>query len=86
MSKISVTFKMEEKLKFDLENFCDDLGMSLSTFFSVVAKKALRERKLDLDLSDYNDPFYSKKNMEILLKSKEEIEKTGGTIHEVLNG
>lgn len=83
MAKISVTFKMDEQLKFDLENFCDTLGMSLSTFFSVVAKKTLRENRIDLDLSQEKDPFYSAENIARLRRAKEQIDSTGGTVHEV---
>jgi DNA-damage-inducible protein J len=46
----------------------------------------LREKRIPFELKlkeeDF-DPFYSSKNMERLKKSIEQMEKTGGTIHEV---
>ncbi len=50
----------------------------------MAAKKLVRERKLEIDLSEKDDYFYSEENITRLLKAKEQIEKTGGTVHEVL--
>ncbi|MDD7409693.1 MAG: type II toxin-antitoxin system antitoxin, RelB/DinJ family [Fusobacterium gastrosuis] len=74
MAKTTITFKMDENLKFDLEKFCENIGMSMSTFFSVVAKKTLREKRLDINLLEEADPFYNSKNINRLLKAKERIE------------
>jgi len=41
----------------------------------------IRERRIPFELD--SDPFYSKENIERLKKSIEQMEKTGGTIHEV---
>ena len=74
MSKTTYAFKLDDNLKFDLENVCEELGITLPVFFTMAAKKLVRERKLEIDLSEKDD----------YLKAKEQIEKTGGTIHEVL--
>ncbi len=84
MSKTTYAFKLDDNLKFDLENVCEELGITLPVFFTMVAKKLVRERKLEIDLSEKDDYFYSEENITRLLKAKEQIEKTGGTVHEVL--
>ncbi len=84
MSKTTYAFKLDDNLKFDLESVCDELGITLPIFFTMAAKKLVRERKIEFDLSESNDYFYSEENIARLLKAKEQIEKTGGTVHEVL--
>ncbi len=85
MSKVTYAFKLDDNLKFDLENVCEELGITLPVFFTMAAKKLVRERKLEIDLSsEKDDYFYSEENIARLLKAKQQIEKTGGTVHEVL--
>ena len=84
MSKTTYAFKLDDNLKFDLESVCDELGITLPIFFTMAAKKLVRERKIEFDLSESNDYFYSEENIARLLKAKEQNKKTGGTVHEVL--
>mgnify|MGYP007021022908 FL=1 len=49
--------------------------------FNIFAKKLIRERRIPFELD--SDPFYSKENIERLKRSIEQMEKTGGTVHEV---
>lgn len=81
MARTLINFRIDEDLKLDLEEICEDMGMSLSTAFTIFAKKLARERKIPFEIN--SDPFYSKKNMERLEKSIEQLEKTGGTVHNI---
>jgi len=53
----------------------------VSIILCKLKKKFTRERKMPFELD--SDPFYSPKNIERLKKSIEQMEKTGGTVHEV---
>ncbi|MDL2250130.1 type II toxin-antitoxin system antitoxin, RelB/DinJ family, partial [Lachnospiraceae bacterium OttesenSCG-928-J05] len=55
--------------------------MSMSTAITIYLKKLGRERRIPFEVSA--DPFYSDANMARLRKSVEQMEATGGTIHEV---
>lgn len=81
MARTLINFRIDEDLKIDLEQVCEDMGMSLSTAFTIFAKKLARERKIPFEIDA--DPFYSKENTERLNKSIEQMEKTGGTIHNI---
>lgn len=81
MTRTLINFRIDEDLKIDLEQVCEDMGMSLSTAFTIFAKKLARERKIPFEIDA--DPFYSKENMDRLNKSIEQMEKTGGTIHNI---
>ena len=82
---IRILKEMAEMLypKKQFEAFCSDIGMSMTTAFCVFAKKAVRERRIPFEITADSDPFYSPTNIARLKKSIEQLETTGGTIHEV---
>ena len=59
----TVSLRFDDKMKKELDELCDELGMNLTTFFTIYAKKALRERKIPFEVSAPKDPFYSESNM-----------------------
>ena len=61
MAQTTINFRIDEGLKHDFERLCEDLGMNLTTAFTVFAKKATRENRIPFELS--GDPFYSRKNI-----------------------
>ena len=83
MSQTNVNIRMDSELKKQFEAFCSDVGMSMTTAFCVFAKKTVRERRIPFEITADYDPFYSDANQERLKKSIAQLEKTGGTIHEV---
>jgi DNA-damage-inducible protein J len=63
---------MESDLKRDLEETCRELGMNLTTAFTVFARKVARERRIPFDVSI--DPFYSAANLEHLRQVRADTE------------
>ena len=72
MSQTAINFRMDEELKKELEKTCAEMGMSMTTAFTIFAKKVIRERKIPFEVSA--DPFYSTANMEYLGKVIADIE------------
>ena len=60
---------------------CDEIGITVTTAFTIFAKKFVRERRLPFTVDA--DPFYSQKNLTRLKKSIEQLENKGGTIDEI---
>ena len=83
MAQTNVNIRMDAELKKQFEAFYSDIGMSMTTAFCVFAKKAVRERRIPFEITADSDPFYSPANIARLKKSIEQLETTGGTIHEV---
>lgn len=83
MAQTTVSIRMDEDLKKQFDAFCSDIGMSMTTAICVFVKKAVRERRIPFDITADNNPFYSAENIQRLRKSIAQMEKTGGTIHEV---
>lgn len=81
MAQTTVSVRMDDALKKDFDAVCNDLGLSMTTAITMLAKKMTREKRLPFEVSV--DPFYSDENMARLRKSIAQMEATGGTVHEV---
>ncbi len=46
----NVNIRMDAELKKRFEKFCDDMGMSMTTAFTVFAKKAVREYRIPFEI------------------------------------
>ena len=64
MSQVLVNFRLDEEDKRGMEEVCHELGMSMSTAFTIFAKKMSREKRIPFEVSV--DPFYSDTNMSYL--------------------
>lgn len=73
MAKSTFAFKLDDSIKSDLEKICNELGMSVGTFFNMAAKKLIRERKFNVELPE-EDYFYSEENIARLKKAKQRVE------------
>ncbi len=81
MRHTTVSVRMENDLKRDFDMVCTELGMNMTTAITMLAKKMIREKRIPFEVSV--DPFYSEENMTRLKKSIAQMEKSGGTVHEV---
>ena len=66
MAQAMINFRMDEELKTNMEETCRELGMSMTTAFTIFAKKMTREKRIPFEVSV--DPFYSETNMRYLKK------------------
>lgn len=81
MAQTTVSIRMDNALKKEFDNVCNELGISMTTAVIMLAKKMTREKRIPFEVSV--DPFYSDENMSRLRKSIAQMEATGGTVHEV---
>ena len=61
MAQTMVNFRMDEDLKKKMEKVCADMGMSMTTAFTIFAKTVTREKKIPFEVTA--DPFYSENNL-----------------------
>lgn len=64
MAQSMVNFRMDSDLKKSMEQVCKDMGMSMTTAFTIFATKVSREKRIPFEISA--DPFYSESNMKHL--------------------
>lgn len=69
----TVSLRFDDEMKKELDDMCAEMGMNLTTFFMIYAKKALRDRKIPFEIVAPIDPFYSEMNMQQIKKADEQI-------------
>ena len=47
----TVSLRLEDNLKKELDEMGSEMGMSLTTFFTIYAKRALRDRKIPFEIT-----------------------------------
>ncbi len=75
---------MDEDLKKNMEKVCKEMGLSMTSAFTIFATKVSREGRIPFEISV--DPFYDRKNMYELEKRIEDIKegKTQFQEHELI--
>jgi DNA-damage-inducible protein J len=61
MATTSITMRIDENLKSQLQELMSDLGMDLTTFFTLAAKQAVREQALPFQpkiINNYSQKAY----------------------------
>lgn len=77
MAQAMVNFRMDEELKKDIEKTCKDMGLTLTSAFTIFAKKVTQEQRIPFEI--VADPFYSRENIEELERRVSEI-KSGKSV------
>lgn len=83
MATANVTIRMDKDLKVAMEKLCADLGMNLTTAFTIFAKKAVGEQAIPFKVSR-PDPFYSESNVKAILEAKAALDAGKGVEHELI--
>jgi len=81
MRQTTVNFRIDEGVKKSMEKACKEMGLSITSAFTIFATKVAKEQRIPFEIAV--DPFYSESNMKRLRKSIAQMEETGGTVHEV---
>ena len=84
MAQTMINFRMDSDLKKSMEQVCKEMGMSMTTAFTIFATKVSREKRIPFEISA--DPFYSESNMKYLHAVISDIEsgKSVLTEHELI--
>ena len=69
----TVSLRFDDEMKKQLDEMCDEMGMNLTTFFMIYAKKALRDRRIPFEVAAPLEPFYSDSNLEQLRKANQQV-------------
>lgn len=67
MANTTITMRMDETLKAQLQELMADLGMDMTTFFTMAAKQAVREQALPF-LPDMNAGMYGVKAYKLAMQ------------------
>lgn len=82
MAQTTLNVRIDEDLKKQFENFCNQTGLNISTAINIFVKTVVRENQIPFKIT--TDPFYSAENMTHLKKSIEDLENGKGVEHELI--
>ncbi len=82
VSSLVVNIDDFDKMKFNA--FCSDIGLDASSVINMFVKTVIRENCIPFLISRNSDPFYSKKNIDYIMKSVQELKDGKGTPHELI--
>ncbi len=82
MAKVNINFKLDENIKNDMESVCAEMGISMSTAFTLFAEKVAGERRIPFEISA--DPFYSESNISHLKQGIAALNAGEGVEHELI--
>ena len=82
MAQTMVNFRMDADLKRSMEKVCSDMGLSMTTAFTIFAKKVSREKKIPFEISA--DPFYEEKNMARIMRAIDNLNAGKGVEHDII--
>ena len=82
MAQSMVNFRMDSELKQNMEKVCMDMGLSMTTAFTIFAKTVTREKRIPFEITA--DPFYSEANMKHLRRSIVALNEGRGVEHELI--
>ena len=72
MAQTMINFRIDENIKKEMEKICREMGMSMTTAFTIFATKVTKEKRIPFEITA--DPFYSESNMKYLEKVIADIE------------
>jgi len=78
MATTSITIRMDENLKKQAEILFDEMGLNMTTAFTVFTKTVVRRGKIPFEIAV--DPFYSEANQAYLKKVIDEYESGGANL------
>ncbi|MBQ5429238.1 MAG: type II toxin-antitoxin system RelB/DinJ family antitoxin [Neisseriaceae bacterium] len=79
----TVSIRLDDQEKSQLETLVSNMGLNLSTFFQIYAKRVLHDRKIPFELMALDEPFYSESNMKQLIRADEQA-KNGQVIRKTM--
>lgn len=82
MATTSVTIRMDENLKKQVETLFDEMGLNMTTAITMFAKAVVRQHKIPFEIAV--DPFYSETNQAHLRKAIADLEAGKGQIHDLI--
>ena len=83
MKTVSVTMRVEPELKAQAEALCEQMGLTLSTAYTMLLKAIVRTGSIPFEIKA--DSFYSEANQRHLRAAIKRLEEGEGEEHELID-
>ena len=86
MSLTNVSIRMDSELKEQFNEFCNDMGMNMTTAFIIFAKKAVREYRIPFEIGAERPNRETREAIEEVKKMKADpsLGKTYSSVDEMM--
>ncbi len=74
MKMTTISIRLDDDEKKELEEMCSEMGMNISTFYMVYTKKVLRDRCIPFEIEAPLNSFYSEENKNMLKTADQQIQ------------
>ncbi len=81
----TITLRVNPELKKEAEALCDDMGLTLSTAYTMLLKAIVHTRSIPFPIQAAKDPFWDESNQHCLMESIRELNSGHGKEHELLD-
>lgn len=82
MASTSITVRIDEDLKKQVEIRLDDMGLNMTTAFTIFVKAIIKQNKIPFEI--VADPFYSESNQAFLRRAVAALDAGAGVEHELI--
>ena len=81
----TITLRVNPDLKHEAEALCEEMGLTLSTAYTMLLKAIVHTRSIPFAIRASEDPFWSEKNQRHLMASVRELDAGYGEEHELID-
>ncbi len=86
MNQATINLRIDADLKKELDSILHEMGMNITTAFTIFAKKVARERRIPFEITA-PDPFYIEENMKMLKSRIADMDaRSNVAAHELIEG
>ena len=82
MASTSITIRMDENLKKQAETLFDEMGLNMTTAFTIFTKAVVRQGKIPFEITA--DPFLSENNQAHLRRAIAALDSGKGIAHSLI--
>jgi len=82
MATTSITIRMDKNLKKQAETLFNEIGINMTTAFTIFTKTAVRQQRIPFELAV--DPFFSKANQTRLRKAAKDMDAGRGIVRKTM--
>lgn len=84
MAQTTINVRINEELKKQFEDFCNETGMNISTAINIFISTVVREKRIPFRIT--TDPFYSEENIIHLKRAIENLNNGKTSEHDLIEG
>ncbi len=77
MAQATFSVRMDETLKNQFDDLCQDFGMTMTTAINVFARAVVRQRRIPFEIVSSDTPVTEERALQVLEMIREEAKKNG---------